>query len=343
MNNIKDIIYISLFIITFCLFMRKNNLEKFTDLTVENVRKIIKGEYKVDADSIRNLTNVSKKLQKEGLTVPGDLKIKGNLTVDNNLSVMNDLYVKNYTSSKNLDVRNSESVEGRWNTAFNWANTGDNYIRGKLQTDQGEIRFNGNIFSTGSFTTDSYITAKGDINAGDNLTLSNSNTKFIIHNPNDARPQLYFAKGKGNGSDWNWAQSINFNGDTGTLQIPNTKVDKTLTIGGSASRHGKTVGATSFNYNNDGRNFIHGDTIIRPQKYNKNYLWAVHNWKQYLQDLGAIKGDRSYVISDWDGWKFPMELSRTTGNYRAHNTPWKKTYTDNLLSMSRHADHHHAI
>ncbi len=341
MNNIKDIIYISLFIITFCLCMKKkNNLERFTqELTLDKFKKIISEKYKVDIGAIRNLSQVADSLQSEGLTIPGDLKVTGNLTVEKDTSFMENLYVKDYTSSKRLDVRNSESVEGRWWTAFNYGNTGDNYIRGKLQTDQGETRFNGNISSNGSFTTDSYITAKGDINAGDNITLNNSNTRFIIHNPNDARPQLYLAKH--NGSDWNWGQSINFNGDTGTLQIPNTKVDKTLTIGGSASRHGKTVGATSFNYNNDGRNFIHGDTIIRPQKYSQNYYWAGRTWAQYLQDLGAIIGDRSYVISDWKGWKMPAKVSRSAG-YDSYSF-FNKTYRDKLVSMSTHADHHHAI
>ncbi len=328
MNNIKDIIYVSLFIALFCLYKnnKKNNLEKFTDLTVENLKKVIREEYRVDVESIRNLSDIATGLQKGNLTLPGNLKITGNLTVDNNVSAMNDLYVKNYASSKRLDVRNNESVEGRNYTHFNYNNTGDNYVRGKLQTDQGENRFNGNISSNGSVTTDSYITAKGDINAGDNITLSNSHSKFIIHNPNDARPQLYFAKH--NGSDWNWAQSMNFNGDTGTFQIPNTKVDKTLTIGGGASRHGNTVGAISFNYNNDGRNYITGDTVIRPQK---TVGWNGDEWKNYMHDVGAIVGDRSFVILSNHGWNMPMELNRTTHN--GHNR----------ISVSKHADHHHGF
>ena len=327
MNNIKDIIYIFLFIIIFCLCMKKNNLERFTqELTLDNFRKIMTDTYKVDIDSIRNLSEVANSLQSGGLTVPGNLKVLGKLTVDKDSSLNSNLYVKDYTSSKRLDVRNSESVAGRGWTHFNYNNTGVNYTRGKLQTDQGDIRFNGNISSNGSFTTDSYITAKGDINAGNNITLNNSHTKFIIHNPNDARPELWFAKH--NGSDWNWGKGMNFNGDTGTLRVfNNTKVDKTLTIGGAASRHGNTVGAISFNYNNDGRNYITGDTVIRPQK---TVGWNGDQWKNYMHDVGAIVGDRSFVIySGNDGWKMPMELNRTTHN--GHNR----------ISASKHADHHH--
>ena len=215
MNNIKDITYIFLFIILFCLCMKKNNIEKFTaqELTLDSFRKIMTDTYKVDIDAIRNLSTVADKLQSGGLTIPGDLKVTGkltvekdaslkkNLTVDYDTAVMRNLYVKDYTSSKRLDVRNSESVAGRGWTHFNHDNTGNNYIRGNLTQDQGDNTVNGNITSsgnvhaTGNMTTDSNLTVaeKGTFKRVDILPGGGKwNTHFNYH----ANGENYISGGK---------------------------------------------------------------------------------------------------------------------------------------------------
>ena len=57
----------------------KNNIEKMTDTKdipsqiTEQINKI----YKADIQAIRNLADVSKKLQDKGLTIPGDLTVEG--------------------------------------------------------------------------------------------------------------------------------------------------------------------------------------------------------------------------------------------------------------------------
>ena len=188
MNNIKDIIYIFLFIIIFCLCMKKNNLERFTqELTLDKFKKIISEKYKVDIGAIRNLSQVADSLQSEGLTIPGDLKVTGNLTVEKDTSFMENLYVKDYTSSKRLDVRNSESVAGRGWTHFNHDNTGNNYIRGNLIQDQGDNTVNGNITSSGN------VHATGNMTTNSNLTVAEKGTfKRVDILPGDGRWNTHF-------------------------------------------------------------------------------------------------------------------------------------------------------
>ena len=185
----------------YCLMLKKNNIEKFTaqELTLDSFRKIMTDTYKVDIDAIRNLSNVAGKLQEGGLTIPGDLRVTGkltvekdaslkkNLTVDYDTAVMRNLYVKDYTSSKRLDVRNSESVAGRGWTHFNHDNTGNNYIRGNLIQDQGDNTVNGNITSSGN------VHATGNMTTNSNLTVAEKGTfKRVDILPGDGRWNTHF-------------------------------------------------------------------------------------------------------------------------------------------------------
>ncbi len=62
----------------------KNNIEKMTETKdipsqiTEQINKI----YKADIQSIRNLADISQKLQSKGVTLPGVLNIEGDLTVE---------------------------------------------------------------------------------------------------------------------------------------------------------------------------------------------------------------------------------------------------------------------
>ncbi len=71
----------------------KNKIEKMTDvlgfnvnqedkqeiheLIKEDLKEIVSNIYQVDIDSIRNLEKIATTLQKDGLTIPGDLTVKG--------------------------------------------------------------------------------------------------------------------------------------------------------------------------------------------------------------------------------------------------------------------------
>lgn len=74
--------------------IKKQNkiIEKFTTTNYDEMKKKIGEEinnlYQIDLDAIRNLSNVSAKLQNGGLTIPGNLKVSGNLDVGYNLNIL---------------------------------------------------------------------------------------------------------------------------------------------------------------------------------------------------------------------------------------------------------------
>jgi microcystin-dependent protein len=84
------ILIIILFVLVFKLFMDKQT-ESMTNLDndqSEQVKKLIYETYKIDINSIKNLSEIATKLQKEGLTIPGNLTITGELKVDKNFNYL---------------------------------------------------------------------------------------------------------------------------------------------------------------------------------------------------------------------------------------------------------------
>jgi microcystin-dependent protein len=80
-----NIVFIAiLFVFVFHQYFIK--LEPMANLDndqIEQVKKLIYETYKIDVNSIKNLTEIANKLQAGGLTVPGNLTIKGELRVEN--------------------------------------------------------------------------------------------------------------------------------------------------------------------------------------------------------------------------------------------------------------------
>ena len=74
--------------------IKKQNkmIEKFTTTNYDEMKKKIGEEinnlYQIDLDAIRNLSKISTRLQNEGLTIPGNLKVSGNLDVGYNLNIL---------------------------------------------------------------------------------------------------------------------------------------------------------------------------------------------------------------------------------------------------------------
>jgi cytoskeletal protein CcmA (bactofilin family) len=78
-----------------------------------NVEKAINKIYKADLESIRNLSKISKDLQKGGLTVAGDLRVKGKLKVDDDMDVKGKLNVNDDMNVKGkLKVDDDMDVKG---------------------------------------------------------------------------------------------------------------------------------------------------------------------------------------------------------------------------------------
>ena len=55
----------------------KNSIEKMANTDDDKIRDQINSIYKADIQSIRNLADISKKLQDKGVTIPGDLTVEG--------------------------------------------------------------------------------------------------------------------------------------------------------------------------------------------------------------------------------------------------------------------------
>ena len=112
----------------------KNKIEKMTDvlgfnvnqedkqeiheLIKEDLKEIVSNIYQVDIDSIRNLEKIATTLQKEGLTIPGNLTVSGKLTVDKDTNLKSNLTVEKNTDTKGQTTINSlyggKSTGGGW-------------------------------------------------------------------------------------------------------------------------------------------------------------------------------------------------------------------------------------
>ena len=75
--NIKDLVYISLFLILFYMIINKTERMSNTD-----IKKLIHDEYMIDVDAIRNLSKLANDLTvNKKLIVPGGLEIQGVVTL----------------------------------------------------------------------------------------------------------------------------------------------------------------------------------------------------------------------------------------------------------------------
>ena len=89
---IKKCLIVIIVLLTFYVLhinIKLKNIENMTNITIENmanqeeesmedkIKGIVKKVYLADIQSIRNLSNISEKLQKGGLEIPGNLTVKG--------------------------------------------------------------------------------------------------------------------------------------------------------------------------------------------------------------------------------------------------------------------------
>jgi len=97
--------------------------------TKNMIKETIKNIYNADVESIRNLAEVATKLQKEGLTIPGDLRVTGNIIVDSKLTVGSDLTVgsKDKTDG-NIHLINKNGNRGTYISANNENKGGSIYF-----------------------------------------------------------------------------------------------------------------------------------------------------------------------------------------------------------------------
>lgn len=166
MNLLEDIksgkynliIIILVFVFIFHLYHKQSCMEKMTDTSEDTknmIKETIKNIYNADVESIRNLAEVATKLQKEGLTIPGDLRVTGNIIVDSNLTVGSDLTVgsKDKTDG-NIYLLNKNGNRGTHISANRDNKGGSIYLYSPDKNDGNYI-----TYDTSSLTTKGMVIA----------------------------------------------------------------------------------------------------------------------------------------------------------------------------------------
>ena len=148
----KDlIIFLLIGVIIFTNFRQNKKIEKMSN--IDTIKTVVNKLYKADVQSIRNLAEISQKLQKGTLTIPGNLTVKGNIkcgpnliknngeihgidihatsslnsknaNIKNILNVSKNAYIGDYMKTNRLDIKGKHGM-----THFNYANKGDTYLR----------------------------------------------------------------------------------------------------------------------------------------------------------------------------------------------------------------------
>lgn len=89
MFQIDNKILIGIILVLIFYIYQNKSIEKMsnTESIDKKVEESVKKIYLADINAIRNLSEVSKKLQSGGLTIPGNLRVEGNLVVDKDSNV----------------------------------------------------------------------------------------------------------------------------------------------------------------------------------------------------------------------------------------------------------------
>jgi hypothetical protein len=107
----KDMCYICLFVILFTLYLRSeyntnSKIEKMSNSS--DIKAQLQEIYKADVQSIRNLAEISQKLQKGGLEIPGKLTAN-NIQSNTLVSLKNSLETKLNALQRNLTTLTNQS------------------------------------------------------------------------------------------------------------------------------------------------------------------------------------------------------------------------------------------
>lgn len=90
-----------IFVLIFYIYQNKTIERMSNEESMDKkIEEAINKKYLADLGAIRNLSEVSKKLQSDGLTIPGNLRVEGNLVVDRDSNVKGNLNVDKDSSVK---------------------------------------------------------------------------------------------------------------------------------------------------------------------------------------------------------------------------------------------------
>ena len=108
----KYLILICFVLIAYLFYKQCQQTEPMANLDndqIEQVKKLIYETYKIDVNSIRNLSEVATKLQKEGLTIPGNLTVTGNAIMSGPTS-LNTLTATGNSKLNSLEVKTIKKI-----------------------------------------------------------------------------------------------------------------------------------------------------------------------------------------------------------------------------------------
>ena len=94
--------YFNFFILCIVIYLVVDKVFSVEKMSNSDIKKLIEDEYRIDVDSIRNLSKLANDLTTNNkLIIPGGLEIRGPLTVSKNITANEDI-----TVNKNLNVKN---------------------------------------------------------------------------------------------------------------------------------------------------------------------------------------------------------------------------------------------
>jgi hypothetical protein len=137
------ILILSLLVLYACVDSNKTS-ESMTNLDndqKEQIKQLIYETYKIDVNSINNLSEIANKLQAGGLAVPGNLIMKGPILTDHNI-LHSDLNKTNgaiYRSEDKLTIATDNSI--------NFRSSSKNSNNIEMNVNNGDINTNGKIIA----------------------------------------------------------------------------------------------------------------------------------------------------------------------------------------------------
>ena len=121
MDKLVYILILILFLLVLNLYMGKKteSMANLDDGQKAEVKQMIYDTYKVDVNAIKNLSEIASKLQKEGLTIPGNLTVTGDIRA-NNITSANEINIKD----ANTKLSKGDGNALRIKTAGGWVDIG---------------------------------------------------------------------------------------------------------------------------------------------------------------------------------------------------------------------------
>ena len=189
-----------IFLIIFYLIFDKVYLKE--KMSNSDIKKLIEDEYRIDVDSIRNLSKLANELTVNNkLIIPGGLEIQGPLTVSKNITANEDI-----TVNKNLNVKKQTTLHELYggkssingfraiqingghimfnvgNYGYGFHSNGYRYQRnGSSYTNN---NFSGKVYVNGDLQTSKNLAVSGSLTTGNILTDHIKTNKLVPYNGN---------------------------------------------------------------------------------------------------------------------------------------------------------------